>query len=108
MGKGDGNFNPYDPVTREQMSVMLFRFIEIMDISLVQDGTDVVNQDDISDFVDQGYISYWADAAVRTIQAAGIVHGRPDGRFDPQATATRAEVATMLARLLAVMEYSRS
>ena len=94
-GVGNGNFAPNTPVTREQMAVMLYRYAEIKGITLpsITSGS----------FTDQGNISYWAVDAVSAVQAAGIVTGRPDGRFDPQATATRAEVATIFARFLEIV-----
>lgn len=38
--------------------------------------------------------------AVQTLVACGVVQGRPGGKFDPYATITRAEVSTMLYRLI--------
>ena len=54
-------------------------------------------------FTDQDSISHWAETAVGIMQQAGIISGRPDGSFDPQATATRAEVAAIFARFLEIM-----
>ncbi|GEA15687.1 N-acetylmuramoyl-L-alanine amidase [Moorella sp. E308F] len=44
---------------------------------------------------------HWAEAAIRQVMAAGIMSGYPDGTFRPDQNATRAEVATALANLLA-------
>jgi len=38
------------------------------------------------------------DQAVTALVKAGIIHGRPDGTFDPNATVTRGEAATMFGR----------
>lgn len=92
QGMGDGSFAPDAPVTREQMATMLHRYAQARGINLPQGAS--------APFADQGSISYWAATAVANIQAAGIVRGRDDGRFDPQATATRAEVAAIFARFL--------
>jgi len=94
-GMGEDTFAPHSPITREQMALILYRYVEIMSIELVQDEMDA--------FTDQNAISYWAMEAVAAIQAAGIVTGRPDGIFDPKATATRAEGATIFTRLLTMM-----
>jgi len=51
-------------------------------------------------FNDETSIASWAYDAVKRIQAAGIVSGRPGNLYDPQATATRAEVATIFARFV--------
>ena len=90
-GVGDGNFDPSRPITREQMAVMLHRYITIRDIEIPRDET--------TEFIDQADISYWAVDAVGAIQAAGIIQGN-NGAFSPQNNATRAEVATIFARFL--------
>ena len=92
LGVGAGVFAPSNNVTREQMAVMLINYSNTLGISLPR------NQ--VASFVDQSTISPWALDAVMLIAEAGIVTGRPDGSFDPQATATRAEVATVFARFL--------
>ena len=96
LGVGEGTFDPGRPITREQMAVMLYRFVNAMEIELPQVET--------AAFTDQASISVWAVDAVRAIQAAGIIVGRPDGSFDPQTTATRAEVATIFARFLDLID----
>jgi len=93
QGVGGDNFAPDLPITREQMVVMLFRYVEIMGIEIAQGY--------IANFIDQDEISYWAVDAVRAIQGADLVGGRPDGRFDPLSTATRAEVSAIFTRFLA-------
>jgi surface protein len=95
-GIGDDLFAPDTPISREQMAVMLHRFMLIMGIELPVG--------EITEFIDQDNISPWAAEAVVAMQAAGIITGRPDGSFDPQATATRAEVAAIFARLLSIIE----
>jgi len=95
-GVGNGNFEPRTPITREQMAVMLYRYANIMGIELPQNDGVV--------FADQDTISHWAVSGVSAIQRAGIIEGRPGGEFDPQATATRAEVAALFARFLDVIE----
>lgn len=51
------------------------------------------------EFTDVDAISEWAGEAVAWAAANGVVNGRDDGSFDPQADVTRAEVAVMLYRL---------
>jgi uncharacterized repeat protein (TIGR02543 family) len=95
QGMGDGTFAPDAPVTREQMAVILDRYATANSINLPSGQA--------SPFSDAWNISDWAIDAVESIQAAGIVRGRDDGRFDPQATATRAEVAAIFARFLEIL-----
>ncbi|MCL2575898.1 MAG: S-layer homology domain-containing protein [Defluviitaleaceae bacterium] len=92
QGIGDGNFAPEDNVTREQMAVMLYRYANMRNIELPQG--------EAMSFIDQTDISYWAASAVVAIQRAGIVQGHANGRFAPQDTAIRAEVAAIFARFI--------
>jgi len=95
-GVGNSNFAPSDHITREQMAVMLYRYANVMGTQLPQNIA--------VEFPDQNTISYWAVSGVGAIQSARIITGRPDGNFDPRATATRAEVATLFSRFLNVTE----
>lgn len=53
----------------------------------------------VTGFLDEASISFWALEAVREAVEAGIVQGSgPSGYFDPQRDVTRAEFAAMLAR----------
>lgn len=79
-------FGPNDPVTREQMAVLLVRYADYMDIEL---------KDDVAiTFSDAGSISVWARESVDRAVAAGLMQGH-QGMFKPLATATRAEVAQL-------------
>ena len=96
QGYGDGIFGPNDKITREQMAVMLNNYVKYKGIALPEAETEA--------FADEDNISDWAYESVKAIQAAGIIIGRPDNSFDPSATATRAEVATIFARFLNIID----
>lgn len=51
-------------------------------------------------FADAGKISAWAKDSVEMVQEKGIFKGDEQNRFNPQASITRAEAATVFARLL--------
>lgn len=51
---------------------------------------------------------HWALDAVNTLAARGILEGYPDGTFKGDRSATRWEVAMMIARVLAQLEQSRA
>ncbi|MCL2235632.1 MAG: S-layer homology domain-containing protein, partial [Defluviitaleaceae bacterium] len=95
LGVGNNNFAPNQPVTREQMAVMMHRYTEIQGIELP------INY--MQAFADQMDISYWAVSSVGIVQAAGIIQGRPNETFDPQGLALRSEVAAIFSRLLAII-----
>lgn len=52
--------------------------------------------------------NHWARDAVATLAAKGIVEGYPDGTFKGDRSATRWEVAMVVARLLAKMEQEHA
>ena len=83
-GYGDGTFGTNDPVSREQIAVILWRYA----------GSPAAAE--AQDFADETAISAYASDAVDWARANGIVNGRENNTFDPQGNATRAEVATIL------------
>ena len=87
-GYGDGTFGADDPVTREQIATILWRY----------DGSAATAES--AGFADATSISSYAVQAVDWAAEQGIVAGRDGNRFDPQASATRAEVAVILYRYL--------
>lgn len=58
----------------------------------------------LEEFVDQASIGEWAEGAVKTVYGRGLMIGRAGDQFQPTATATRAEAATLIDRLLQEME----
>ena len=90
-GMGENMFAPNAEVTREQMAVMIVNFAALA-------GTELPKTKDAADVTDEAAINGWAKDAVHAAQQAGIINGRDSGAFDPQATATRAEVAAILHR----------
>jgi len=93
-GNGDGTFSPYADVTREQIAVFLYRYAQ-------QAG--VVGATDkyaLSGYTDRASVSSWAKDAMIWAVSKGYISGRTTTTLTPQATATRAEVATITARFL--------
>ena len=87
-GKGitDGE-DPMGTITREQLVTMLWRY----------NGNKYVQADNLSRFNDSASVSWWAAEAVNWAVAAGIINGA-NGGLNPQGSATRAEVASILSR----------
>lgn len=90
-GYDNGCFGPEDPVTREQLAAILYRYTRYR-------GGDTAAAGDLSRFADQP--SDWAAEAVRWAAGAGIITGKGGGSLDPRGAATRAETAQMLRGLL--------
>ena len=86
-------FAPYDNITREQLVTMIFRYQRFK-------GTAASVSDDLSGFRDGESVSPWALEAVRHGVGTGLIQGFEDDTVRPQDTATRAQVATILSRLL--------
>ena len=92
-GVGNNLFAPEMKITREQVTRMTMQFFNYMGI----EPKDIRSR---TDFTDSAKISDWARDSVGICQAAGVINGFPDGTFQPQANATRAEAATMCSRIV--------
>ena len=93
-GDDEGRYNPDANITREEFAALLCRYLAPeTDYSSVK-----------LPFDDAGDISGWAYESVQAMYAMGVTQGSTDlkGRlcFSPKATISRAEVITMLGRLL--------
>lgn len=95
-GYGNSLFGTFDPVSREQIATILWRYA----------GSPSAEAG--AAFSDVSAISDWAVDAVNWACAAGIVGGKENNRFDPKASATRAEVATMLHNYLSQNEVPQT
>ncbi|UJF34338.1 carbohydrate-binding domain-containing protein [Paenibacillus hexagrammi] len=95
-GRASSEFAPNETITREEMAVMLVRAYQIAKGVATSDGTKPEQP-----FADGSSISDWAQSSVKEAHALGLLNGRDEGQFVPQGTATRAECAEVLARLIA-------
>ena len=85
-GYSDSVFGPNDPLTREQLATILWRYA----------GSPAVEGS--ASFTDESDIASWAASAVAWAQESGYVSGVGGNRFAPDGTATRAQVAVILMR----------
>ena len=95
ISSGYGNtFGTHDPITREQLAVMLYQFAQARgyDVS-VGENTNILSYTDVSD------VAEYAIPALQWSCGAGIITGTGDGSaLSPQGQATRAQAAVMLTR----------
>ena len=91
-GVDASHFNPNALITREQAAV-------IMDNYLTATGTKVEETGSAAAFADSASIRAYAKDAVTRMQKAGLLSGKSGNRFDPQGTATRAQVAVIMQNL---------
>ena len=85
-GDKDGRFRPNDPVTRAEFAAIAARF---------SDGA----ADDYADFSDVPN-DYWASKEIAKAAKLGWIKGYTDGTFRPKNNITRAEVMTLVNRVL--------
>ena len=92
-GRADGEFVPNDYVTRAEFAKLIVKVFNLEDDTATEPFVDVNDSD-------------WFTPYVAAAAKAGIVNGRTDTEFAPNATITRAEMATMVARAMAqYLEY---
>lgn len=87
-GYGNGLFGTNDPVSREQIAAILWRYAGR---PVAENGTG---------FADESTIASYAMTAVDWAKANGIISGVGGNRFAPKNSATRAQVAAILHRYL--------
>ena len=94
-GKSPTTFDPEGPVTREQIAVILTQYMFHV-LKMNRTWTPA----DLSTFPDGAQVSGWAKEAMQDAVALGLINGTKasDGLvyLDPQGSATRQQVATIL------------
>lgn len=89
-------FAPNRKITRQDMCVILSKFVQVMEYELPQNGA--------ANFNDAATISSYARGAVAECTAANLIAGFSDGTFRPKGTATRAQIAVIIMRLAELLE----
>ncbi|PRR72841.1 S-layer homology domain-containing protein [Moorella stamsii] len=87
-GYEDGTFRPENLITREELVAMLVRAMNLP-----------ASEEKLT-FKDNDKVSAWARKSVAVAAAHGLVKGFEDGTFRPGDTASRAECAVMIYRML--------
>ena len=90
-GTSETTFDPNAAITREQIAAILFRY----------SGAEKVEEDHLEAFVDADKISAYAVDAMNWAVANGLIKGLTETTVAPRATATRAQIATILMRYCA-------
>ncbi|WP_240415975.1 S-layer homology domain-containing protein [Paenibacillus periandrae] len=92
-GYPDGTFGPDKPITRAEMATVLVRLFAKDKGS----KTAAITYKDTTP-------GHWAHAAIDLAADSGLMDGYPDGSFKPEQTITRAEAASIAARLSSAAE----
>ena len=96
VAQGEGEkFGANDPVSREQLAVMLYNYAQYK-------GYDASVSGDVSSFPDAGDVNGYAQQALAWAVGAGLINGTTDAQgnvvLDPQGTATRGQIAAIIER----------
>lgn len=92
-GTSPKTFSPEEKISRQDMATMIYRFAKAANIQLPDTGS-------VAAFGDDSKIANYAKDAVYAMKKAGIIDGRGDNLFVPADTATRAEAAAIMHRLI--------
>lgn len=87
-GRAEGQFVPNAEVTRAEFAKMIVKAFGLEDAAATESFSDVGAAD-------------WYQPYVAAAAQAGLIEGRAEGVFAPEATITRAEMATIASRALA-------
>jgi hypothetical protein len=99
-GYDDGTFRPDRVITREELAAMTMRALAVT-------GTGKGAVEDLNvlkPYTDSAQI-IWAKEEIASAIGLGLMNGTTDTTLSPQGTATRAESAAMLKRLLAKARF---
>jgi hypothetical protein len=87
-GYPDRTFAPDKLVTRREMAAMMARILQVKPKASMDPPFDDIKPGD------------WAYGVINSLKMSGRIDGFEDGNFEPDLTATRAEFATMLTRVM--------
>ena len=94
-GYADGTFRPNAPVTRAEAAAMLYRAMNAVGWNLGSGSTALLNG-----YSDGGSVPSYAREAMAAMVQNGIITGTSSAKLSPNQTMTRAQMATVLARVL--------
>ena len=86
-------FGPDDPITREQLTAIFYRYADYKGYKLTITGN-------LDKFEDADKITDYAKTVMQWAVGNGLIKGKSENLLDPQGTATRAEISAMLHRFV--------
>ncbi|MDI4644252.1 S-layer homology domain-containing protein [Cohnella hashimotonis] len=97
-GFEDGTFRPDAKITREQAMSVVAKAMKLTGLADKVGTVDVSAA--LAEFPDSASAGGWAKDSIALAAKAGLISGRSGGKLEPKADVTRAEVATLIERLL--------
>ena len=98
-GYDDMTFGPNDPVTREQVAVIMRNYAEMT-------GMQIFVENQLSRFEDWSDIHNWALEALAWANQVQLIRGVSDTEIDPGSHATRAQIATIIDRFVEMLRQA--
>lgn len=95
-GVSETMFGAGQNITRQDIAVMSCRAADVSDVKIAETTQEFT-------FADESDIAEYANDAVRLMQRGGIINGDENGRFNPEAYATRAEAAKIIYNLFLML-----
>ena len=92
-GYSKDKFGPDDPITREQLTAIFYRYADYKGYKLTVTGN-------LDRFEDADKITDYAKTVMQWAVGNGLIKGKSENLLDPQGTATRAEISAMLHRFI--------
>ena len=99
-GTSDAAFSPYAKITRQEMAVMLSRFLEVARVGPGGANIRTIAPDD-DVFTDLHPISPATRQAIRKLYEMGVTRGTTAFTFSPRRQVNRAQMAAFITRMLA-------
>ena len=94
-GTSETTFSPTNSLTREQLATFFYRFADFEN----PDPIEITG--DLTGFTDADQVASYATDAMKWAIGEGLISGTTETTLSPKATATRAQVATILMRYTA-------
>jgi hypothetical protein len=90
-GYDDGTFKPDGDITRQEIAIIVAKYLKLKGISTGAES---------QKFADDDSIAIWAKDSANFLKSLGIMQGREGNEFDPKAGTSRAETAQLLMNLI--------
>ena len=95
VDNGSGNFGPDDPISREEMITMLYRYLQTTGVAAAS-----ADRGALSSYSDSGQIAEYAQESLNWAVSGGYITGMGGDVLSPSSYTTRAQMAQLLTRIV--------
>ena len=92
-GYPEGDFRPNNAITRQELAKLIVEFLKYVIAKVESESL-------VESFADEKKFPAWSKEYIEALRETGLMGGDESGNFNPKKTATRAEVATVIVRML--------